>query len=95
MQRRADNMKDRSGKQQLLTDGKPFGEPLKEFLIKPVPYSDLLNNSILYTIEFYATYTTVISLSPLEAVLCCGKHLDFILKVLFIGPEDEIMEWEM
>ena len=55
--RRATNMKDRSGKQQLLTDGKPFGEPLKEFLIKPVPYTDIMNNPILYSIEFYATYT--------------------------------------
>ena len=61
VQRRADNMKDRSGKQQLVKEGKLFGEPLKEFLIKPVPYSDLLNNPILYSIEFYTTYKIDVS----------------------------------
>ena len=43
--------------QAMLVDGKPFGGPLKEFLIKPVPYSDIVNKPINYCIEFYATYT--------------------------------------
>ena len=59
--RGAENMRDRSGKQQLLTDGKPFGQPLKEFLIKPVPYTDIMNTPILYSIEFYATLTIHLS----------------------------------
>ena len=48
-------------KQAMLVDGKPFGGPLKEFLIKPVPYSDIVNKPINYCIEFYATYTMNVS----------------------------------
>ena len=43
-------------KQQLLVSGKPFGNSLAEFLIKPVPYSDIVNKPIPYCIEFYAVY---------------------------------------
>lgn len=43
-------------KQQLLVSGKPFGSPLAEFLIKPVPYTDIVNQPIPYCIEFYAVY---------------------------------------
>ncbi len=47
--------------QSMLSDNKPFGHPLKEFLIKPVPYSDITNKPITYCIEFYATYSINVS----------------------------------
>lgn len=48
-------------KQSMVTNEQPFGNSFCEFLIKPVPYSDIVNKPINYFTEFYATYSIDIS----------------------------------